>query len=149
VQRPGVERLGLGVATVEDGDSGLNEQPAGAARPGLGDGAAALRVAGAELARDQAEVGLDLMGVAEALGIVEGSDEGGGGDGPDGGHGAQSLDARIVGGELFDDLIGIGELAVAGQHDGEKRGDERAELARKGIAAIRSTEASAPPEGTR
>ena len=141
---------------MEDGDSDLNEQPAGAARPGLGDGAAALRVAGAELARDQAQVGLDLMGVAEALGIVEGSDEGGAGDRPDGGHGAQSLDARIVGGELFDDLIGlfddligIGELAVAGQHDGEKRGDERAELARKGIAAIRSTEASAPPEGTR
>src|SRR5262245_6436152 len=99
VQGPGVERLGLGGATAEDGDSSLDEQPAGAAGPGLGDGAAAPRVAGAELARDQAEVGLDLMGVAEALGIVEGRDEGGGGDGPDGGHRAQSLDARIVGGE--------------------------------------------------
>src|SRR5215831_20686610 len=60
VQGPGVERLGLGGATAEDGDSSLDEQPAGAAGPGLGDGAAAPRVAGAELARDQAEVGLDL-----------------------------------------------------------------------------------------
>ena len=134
---------------MEDGDSGLNEQSAGAARPGLGDGAAALRVAGAELARDQAEVGLDLMGVAEALGIVEGSDEGGGGDGPDGGHGAQSLDARIVGGELFDDLIGIGELAVAGQHDGEKRGDKRAELARQGHRGDSVDEGLGTAGGTR
>src|SRR5262245_58350832 len=46
VQGPGVEGLGLGGATAEDGDRGLNEQPAGAARPGLGDGAAAPRVAG-------------------------------------------------------------------------------------------------------
>src|SRR5215813_11773371 len=48
-----------------------------AARPGLGDGAAALRVAGVALTPDQAEVGLDLMGVAEALSIVDRSDEGG------------------------------------------------------------------------
>ena len=93
-----------------------------AARPGLGDGAAALRVAGVALTPDQAEVGLDLMGVAEALSIVDRSDEGGG-DGPDARHGAQSLDARILGSEVFDDLIGVGELAVEVQHDGEERGE--------------------------
>ncbi len=47
--------------------------------------AGALTRAGAELARDQAEVGLDLIGVAEAVGIINGGDEGGGGDGPDAG----------------------------------------------------------------
>ena len=35
--------------------------------PGLGDGAAALRVAGAVLAGHEAEVGLELMRVGEAL----------------------------------------------------------------------------------
>ncbi len=103
-----------------------------AAGTGLGDGAAALSVAGAELARDQAEVGLDLMGVAEAVGIINGGDERSGGEGPDAGHGAQALDARIVRGEVLDHLVGIGELAVDGQHDGEQRGDQRADLARQG-----------------
>ena len=35
VRGPGVERLGLGGATAEDGDSGLDEEPARAARAGL------------------------------------------------------------------------------------------------------------------
>jgi hypothetical protein len=70
VQGPGVECLGLGGATAEDGHGGLDEELAGAPGAGLGEGAAALRVAGAELAWDQAGVGLDLMGVLEALRIV-------------------------------------------------------------------------------
>ncbi len=45
----------------------------------------ALTLPGAELARDQAEGGLDLMGVVEALRVIQGGDEGGGGDGPDAG----------------------------------------------------------------
>ena len=110
----------------------MNEQPAGAAGTGLGDGAAALRVTGAELARDEAEVGLDLVGVAEALRIVESGDKRGGGDGADTGHGAEARDARVLRGEVLDHVIGIGELAVEGQHDGEERGDQRADLAWQG-----------------
>ena len=83
-QGPGPERLGVGRATAEDGDGGLDEEPARAAGADIGDGAAALRVTGAGLARDQAEVSLDLMRVAEALGIIQGGDEGGGGDRADG-----------------------------------------------------------------
>jgi hypothetical protein len=66
----------------------------------------------------------DLVGVAEAVGIMKGGDDGGGGHGPDAGHGAQALDARIVRGEVFDDLVGLGELAVEGERDGEQRGDQ-------------------------
>jgi hypothetical protein len=56
------------------------------------------------------------------VGIIKGGD--GGGHGPDAGHGAQALDARIVRGEVFDDLVGLGELAVEGERDGEQRGDQ-------------------------
>src|SRR6266852_4935675 len=62
-------------------ERGLNEQPAGVRVPNLGDGAAALGVTGAGLAGHEAEVGLEVMGVAEALRIVDRGDEGGGGDG--------------------------------------------------------------------
>ena len=61
---PAPERVGRGRVAAKDGDGGLDEQPAGAAGPGLGDGAAALRVPGAELARDQTEVRVDVVGVA-------------------------------------------------------------------------------------
>jgi hypothetical protein len=47
---------------------------------GFGDGTAALDLAGAVLAGHEAEVGFELMRVAEALGIVDRGDEGGGGD---------------------------------------------------------------------
>jgi len=50
-QSPGAEGLGLGGAAAENGEGGLNEQPAGAAGPGFGDRAGALGVAGADLAR--------------------------------------------------------------------------------------------------
>ena len=50
-QGPDLERVGLGRAAADNGDGGLDEQPARAAGTGLGDGAAALSVAGAELAR--------------------------------------------------------------------------------------------------
>ncbi len=44
-----LEGVGLWRAAAEDGDGGLDEQPARAPGAGLGDGAAALTVTGAEL----------------------------------------------------------------------------------------------------
>src|SRR2546427_470613 len=41
-QSPGPQRLGLGRAAAENGDGGLDEQPARAAGAGFGDGPAAL-----------------------------------------------------------------------------------------------------------
>jgi hypothetical protein len=51
--------------------------------------AAVLRLPRAELAWHQAEVGFDLVRVAEALGVIEGGDECGGGHRPDAGDRAQ------------------------------------------------------------
>ena len=42
------------------------------------------------------------MRVVEALGIIDGGEEGGGGDGADAGDGAQARHARILDGEVFD-----------------------------------------------
>jgi hypothetical protein len=125
----------------------MSSQRAAGAR--FGDGAPALMLAGAELARHQAEVGFDLMGAAEAPGIVESGHEGGGGDGPDARDGAEAPDARILGGEVFDHVIGIRELPVEGQHDGEQRADERADGAGRAMASTRWRKACALPEGTR
>src|SRR5215831_20156714 len=130
-QGPGAERVGLGRVATENGDGGLDEEPARAAGAGFGDGAATLGVPGAALAGDEAEGSLDLMSVAEAVDIIQGGDEGRGGDGADTGHGPQARQARIVSGEAFDHPIGIGELAVEGQHDRQERGDQRAEFTRQ------------------
>src|SRR3990172_3885833 len=91
VQGPGVEGLRLRRPAPKDGEGDLNQEPAHAGRPGLGDVAAVLRLPRTELARHQAEGGFDLVRVAEALGVIEGGDEGGGGHGPDAGDGAQAL----------------------------------------------------------
>ena len=101
-QGPGPQLLRLRRAAAEDRDRGLNQEPAGARVAGLGDRAAALRLAGAVLAGHEAEVGFELMRVAEALGIVDGGEEGGGGDGADAGDGAQARHARILDGEVLD-----------------------------------------------
>jgi hypothetical protein len=100
-QGPGPQFLGLRRVAAEDGDRGLDQQPAGARGAGLGDGATALGLAGAVLAGHEAEVGFELMRVAEALGLVDGGEEGGGGEGADAGDGAQARDARILGGEVL------------------------------------------------
>ncbi len=68
---------------------------------GLGDRPAALRLAGAGLAGHEAEIGFEVMRVAEALGIVDRSEAGGGGDGADAGDGAQARHARILGSEVL------------------------------------------------
>ena len=83
---PGPQVLRLRRAAAEDGDGGLNQEPARARVAGLGDGAPALRLARAVLAGHEAEVGFELMRGAEAVGIVNGGDEGGGGDGADAGE---------------------------------------------------------------
>jgi hypothetical protein len=92
---------------------------------------AALRLARAALARHEAEVRLDLVGVADALDIIEGGDERGGGDRADAGDGAQTLDARIVGGELLEGLVGVRELGVEVAQDREQRRDRGTQLARQ------------------
>jgi hypothetical protein len=70
--------------------------------------------------------------MAEALGLIQGGDQRCGGDAADAGHGGEALDARIVGGDVLDQVIGIGVLAGEGQHDGEERGDARAALTGRG-----------------
>ena len=74
------------------------------------------------------------MGVGEARGIVDGGEEGGGGDGADAGDRAQARHARILNGEVLDRRIGVRELLVEGAHDGEQRRDHRAQAARQGEA---------------
>ena len=74
------------------------------------------------------------MRVAEALGIVDGGEEGGGGDGADAGDGAQTRHARILDGEVFDRGVGVRELGVEGTHEGEQWRDDRAQAARQGEA---------------
>ena len=46
------------------------------------------------------------MRVAEAVGIVDGGEEGGGGDGADAGDGAQARHPGILDGEVFDRRVG-------------------------------------------
>ena len=118
-QGPGPQVFRLRRATTEDRDRGLNQQPAGARVAGLGDRPAALRLVGAVLTGHEAEIGFEVMRVAEALGIVDRSEEGGGGDGAHAGDGAQARHARILGGEVLDPLVGVRELLVEGPHEGE------------------------------
>ena len=77
----------------------------------------------------QAEVGFELMRVAEALGIIDGGEEGGGGDGADAGDGAQPQHARILDGEVFERGVGVRELRVDETHEGEQWRDDRAQAA--------------------
>ena len=107
----------------EDRDGGLNQEPAGARVAGRGDRAPALRLARAALAGHQAEVGLERMRVAEAVGIVDGGEEGGGGDGADAGDGAQARHPGILDGEVFDRGVGVRERPVEGAHEGEQGRD--------------------------
>src|SRR5215475_13474790 len=108
-----------------------NEEPAGARVAGLGDRAPALRLAGAVLAGHEAEVGFELMGVAEAVGIVNGGAEGGGGDGADAGDGAQAQHARILDGEVLDRGVGVRELSVERVLFFEEQRDHREQAARQ------------------
>ena len=88
---PGPQRLCLRRAPAEDGDRGLNQEPAGARVTGLGDRAPALGLARAVLAGHEAEVGFELMRVMEALGVIDRGEEGGSGDGADAYSGASSV----------------------------------------------------------
>ena len=85
-------------------------QPAHARVAHLGDRVPALRLARAALAGHETEIGLELMRVAEAVGIVDGGEEGGGGDGADAGDGTQARHAGILDGEVFDRGVGVREL---------------------------------------
>jgi hypothetical protein len=86
-------------------------------------------LAGAVLAGHEAEVGFELMRVAEALGIVDRGDEGGGGDRAHAGDGAQAWHPRILDGEVLDPLVGVRELPVKGAHEGQQRRDHRTQAA--------------------
>src|SRR4030095_7719337 len=101
----------------------------------VGCGPAARRVALPVLERHEAEIGLELVRVGEALDVVDRGDEGGGGYGPDARDGAQALDTLIVSGHALDRLVGIRELAVEVAHDGKERGDQREQRAREGQSA--------------
>jgi hypothetical protein len=128
-QGPGPQLLRLRRTVAEDRDGGLNQEPAGARVAGLGDRAASLRVARAALAGHEAEVGFALMRVGEALRIINGGEEGGGGDGADARDGAQARDARVLDGEVFD-RGGVRELPIEGTHEGEQRRNDGTQAAR-------------------
>ena len=123
VERPAAERVGRGGSAPEDGDGGLHQEPPDAGMARLGDVATTLGLARAVLARHEAKVRLDLVGVTEAPDIVEGRDEGGGGDRADAGNGAQPLDPRVLGGQLLDGVVGGGELGAEMVQDRQQRGD--------------------------
>src|SRR6266852_9618263 len=74
------------------------------------------------------------MGVAEAVGVVDRGDEGGGGDGADAGDGAQARHTRVLDGEVLDRCVGVRELPVEGAYEGEQRRDHREQAARQGQA---------------
>ncbi len=74
------------------------------------------------------------MGVAEALGIVDRGEEGGGGDGADAGDGAQARHGGVLDGEVLDPLVAVRELLVERSHEGEQRGDQRQQAAGQGHA---------------
>jgi hypothetical protein len=100
----------------------------------LGDRAAALRLARAVLARYEAEVGFELMGVAEAPDVVDGGKEGGGRDRAPAGDGAQARDARVLDGEVFEPLVGVRKLPVEGAQEGQQRRDHGEQTAGQGQA---------------
>src|SRR5712691_3079753 len=131
-QGPGPERLSRGGPAAEDREGGLNEQPAHARVPGLSDGAAALRLARAVLAGHEAEIGFELMRMVEAPDVVDGGEEGGGGDGADAGDRAQPWHAGILDREVLDRRVRVRELLVEGTHDSEQGRDQREQAARQG-----------------
>ena len=55
----------------------------------------------------------------EAPDVVDGGEEGVGGDGADAGDRAQPRHAGILDGEVLDRRVGVRELPVEGAHDGE------------------------------
>ena len=91
-----------------------HRKPAGARVAGLGDGATALQLARVVLAGHEAEVGLELMRVAEAVGTVDGGEERGCGDGADARDGAQARRPGIQDSEMFDRGVGVRELPIEG-----------------------------------
>ncbi len=105
VEGPRAEGLSLRRPPPEDGDRGLNQEPARAGVAGLGDPPAPLALPRAELARHQAEVGFHLVRAPEAADVIDRGDEGGRRDGANRGDGAQALDALIVSGDLLDHLV--------------------------------------------
>jgi len=74
------------------------------------------------------------MRVAEALGIIDRSEEGGGGDGADARDGAQARHPGVLDGEVLDPLVAVRELPVETPHDGEQQGDHREQAAGQGQA---------------
>ncbi len=72
--------------------------------------------------------------MVEAPDVVDGGEEGGGGDGADAGDRAQARHAGILDGEVLDRRVRVRELLVEVTHDGEQRGDHRAQAARQGQA---------------
>jgi hypothetical protein len=69
VEGPRPEGLRLRRPAAEDGDRGVNQEPAHAGVASLGDPAPALTLPRAELAGHQAQGSLDLVGAAEASNV--------------------------------------------------------------------------------
>jgi hypothetical protein len=115
---------------------------------GLGDGASALGLPRAELAGHEPEVGLDLMGAAEASDVIDGGNEGGGGDRADARDGAQALDARIVGREPLDGLVGVRDLGVEVAHDREQGAIRESNCPGRAMAWTRCRNPSALPNAS-
>jgi len=70
------QRCRAGIVEAEHRDRGLEEEPAHPARARLGDPPPELRLSRAQRARDQPQIGLDLVRPAEAGGVVQRGHEG-------------------------------------------------------------------------
>ena len=116
---------------------------------GLGDRAPALCLARAVLAGHQAEGGFELMRVAKALRIVDGGEEGGGGDGADAGDGAQALHAGILDGEVFVVASEYVSCPLRGRMRAYRGATTERTRPGRGKPCTRGTTCSALPEGTR
>ncbi len=126
------QRGRAGIVEAEHRDRGLDEEPAHPARARFGDPPPALRLPRAQLARDQPQIGLDLLRPAEAGGVVERGHEGRRRHRPDIGHALQAPHPLVCLRDRGDPLIRVGELLLEVAHDGQQRRDLGAQPTRQG-----------------
>jgi hypothetical protein len=106
-----------------------------------------LTLAGAQLARDQAQIGLDLVCAAKAGHLVQGGHERRGRHRPHTGNGPKQPDPRIGGGQRLDPGIRVGHLLVDVPHPGQERRDLGEQPFGQGQGPHPDDEGLRPPTG--
>lgn len=109
----------------EDVVGAVDEETAQLGVAGFGDGELLVGLAGLVASGDESEVGADVAGAGESLGVFEGEDEAEGGDGADTGDLLEALGDGVLGlGEGFELLFKGFDLAVEMFKAQEQRFDE-------------------------